>query len=191
MSFGAAIQSFWQKYVVFQGRAKRSEYWFVVLFLFLAVTALTVFDVIVFSGVVAVTGLGPLTTLFFLATLLPSLSLLVRRFRDVGMSGWLVLLIVIPFIGPIFAFIVSLLPSQPGSNKYDAGPSQHNQSSPPGTQTSAVAQPPVVPRPSQSAEGVNQPPQSGGMNSYNPSRGTKESFRKLMPPESPPDATRP
>lgn len=32
MSFGDAIKNFFTKYVTFSGRARRSEYWFAVLF---------------------------------------------------------------------------------------------------------------------------------------------------------------
>ena len=40
MSFGTAIATFWSKYAVFSGRARRSEFWFAQLFLLLVSLAI-------------------------------------------------------------------------------------------------------------------------------------------------------
>ena len=53
---------------------------------------------------------------------IPGLAVQVRRFHDVGLSGWLVLIAVIPYLGGVFALVVSLIPSQNGANKHGPYP---------------------------------------------------------------------
>lgn len=118
MTFGAAVRAFWKNFAVFNGRARRPEYWWAVLFLVAVSFPIALIDTVVFFDTIAQTGSGPLSILFLLVILVPSLSLLVRRFHDVGMSGWFVLLTLIPFAGAVFAFVVSVLPSQQGANKF-------------------------------------------------------------------------
>jgi uncharacterized membrane protein YhaH (DUF805 family) len=47
-----------------------------------------------------------------------SLAIMVRRIHDFGSSGWFILLIIIPFVGLIFA----LIPSDSNPNKYGTPP---------------------------------------------------------------------
>ncbi len=86
-----------KKYAEFEGRSRRKEYWMFVLLL-VAVMA-------VIAGVEAMTGLaatigpyGPLTALFLLATLAPSLAVGARRLHDTGRSGWWLLIGYGPFL---------------------------------------------------------------------------------------------
>ena len=118
MKFGAAIKAFWKNYAVFRGRARRSEVWWVVLFIFLLSFPIALIDTLVFFDTIAQTGSGPLSLLMLLVLFVPSLSLMVRRFHDVGLSGWFVILTAIPFAGAVFAFVVSVLPSKPGANRF-------------------------------------------------------------------------
>ncbi len=118
MKFGAAVKAFWKNYAVFSGRARRSEYWWAVLFLLAVSFPIALIDTVVFFDTIVQTGSGPLSILFLLVILLPSISLLIRRFHDVGLSGWLVLLTFIPFAGAVFAFVVAVLDSQRGDNRF-------------------------------------------------------------------------
>jgi uncharacterized membrane protein YhaH (DUF805 family) len=90
----------------------------VVLFLLALSFPIALIDTLVFFDTIVQTGSGPLSILFILVILLPSISLLVRRFHDVGMSGWLVLLTFIPFAGAVFALVVAVLDSQRGANRF-------------------------------------------------------------------------
>lgn len=47
-----------------------------------------------------------------LGTIIPSLAIGVRRIRDAGFSGWMYLLILIPFFGGLIIFIFTLLPTK-------------------------------------------------------------------------------
>jgi uncharacterized membrane protein YhaH (DUF805 family) len=94
MGFSEAVRVCFRKYVTFSGRAKRPEYWYFILFMFLGGIIFSVFDYYLFGGTtettatsVEVTSNGPLTSIFNLAVLLPSLAVGWRRMHDTGRSG--------------------------------------------------------------------------------------------------------
>ncbi|MBM5575555.1 DUF805 domain-containing protein [Deefgea sp. CFH1-16] len=86
MKFEESIRTCFSKYADFKGRAVRSEYWWWVLFTFLAGVALSLAGETV-SGV------------FSLLTLLPSLAVGARRLHDTNRSGWWQLIWFLPIIG--------------------------------------------------------------------------------------------
>jgi uncharacterized membrane protein YhaH (DUF805 family) len=92
MTFGESISTCFKKYASFDGRAVRSEYWWFVLFTFLASAA---------AGYVSQAASG----LFSLAVLLPSLAVGARRLHDIDKSGWFLLLWFIPVIGWIVLLV--------------------------------------------------------------------------------------
>lgn len=98
----------WQNYVNFKGRASRSEYWYFALFHFIVV--------IILAYVSDSTGNMLPYMIYFLASILPSLAVAVRRMHDVGKSGWYCLI-------PIYNLILAVTDSQPGDNQY--GPNPH------------------------------------------------------------------
>lgn len=120
--FPAAVKRFFKKYATFSGRASRSEFWWWALVSF-AVS--TVFNII--SGATASSldsaptlGIGAiLGVVWGLATLVPSLALLVRRLHDGGFSGLLALLLLVPFAGAVAVLVLAILPSKPEGQKYD------------------------------------------------------------------------
>ena len=112
-----------KKYAVFQGRARRREYWFFQLFNFLAVFVLAIVDV--FSGNYNdLFRIGLLSGLYLLAVLLPCIAVSVRRLHDTDRSGWWVLLACIPVLGAIVLIIFFLLDGTPGSNRFGESPKQ-------------------------------------------------------------------
>ncbi|MGD1894972.1 MAG: DUF805 domain-containing protein [Cyclobacteriaceae bacterium] len=110
-----------RNYANFSGRSRRSAYWYFTLFHLLAVVLLTFTDIAL--GMSA-EGYGVLTTLYILGTIIPSLSLTVRRLHDTGRSGWYILIGLIPIIGSIILFVFYVENSQPGSNQYGPHPKQ-------------------------------------------------------------------
>jgi uncharacterized membrane protein YhaH (DUF805 family) len=110
-----------RKYAVFEGRARRREYWFYVLFWIVIAVALNVVDRML-GMYNAEVGVGPLGGLFWLATLLPSLAVGARRLHDTGRSGWWLLIGLIPIIGAIVLIVFFLIDSQPGTNAYGPNP---------------------------------------------------------------------
>jgi len=109
-----------KKYAVFEGRARRREYWFFALFVVLISVVLTIIDSMI--GTMTSQGAGILSGLFCLAVLIPSLAVGARRLHDTGRSGWWLLIGLIPFIGAIVLIVFFLLDSQPGTNAYGPNP---------------------------------------------------------------------
>ena len=123
MSFIDAIKSYFKNYANFKGRARRSEFWWTVLFTFLVSTLLS----IVFPGSMMDLGNGlviqqshPIVNLWSLATLVPSLAITWRRLHDVSKSGPYFFFIFIPIAGAIMLLIQLVKDSTPGANPYGA-----------------------------------------------------------------------
>ena len=93
MGFTQSVKTCLSKYVVFSGRARRSEYWWFVLFVFLVNVGLVVIGAVLF-GTDPETGQGSnlLTSVFQLAIMLPMLAAGWRRLHDTGRPGWYLLL---------------------------------------------------------------------------------------------------
>ncbi|HEX7888044.1 MAG TPA: DUF805 domain-containing protein [Ramlibacter sp.] len=109
MDFQQSVKACLKKYVEFNGRAGRPEFWWFVLAV-----------VIVQFLVSAVLG-NMVAMLVNLALLLPQLAAGSRRLHDMGKSGWFQLLGFIPVIG--WAVLIYWL-AQPsvGPNAYGEGP---------------------------------------------------------------------
>jgi uncharacterized membrane protein YhaH (DUF805 family) len=110
MGFGQAISSGFSNYVNFSGRAIRSEYWYWVLFIILVEIVTTIIDTVL--------GAQITTSIFGLATLLPSLGLAVRRLHDLDRSGWWIFLVLIPLIGAIVLIIWYCTKGTEGANRF-------------------------------------------------------------------------
>jgi len=93
MAFTQSVKTCLSKYVVFSGRARRSEYWWFVLFVVLVNFGLAVLGAVLF-GTDPDTGQGSnfLNSVFQLAILLPLLAAGWRRLHDTGRPGWYLLL---------------------------------------------------------------------------------------------------
>ena len=110
-----------KKYAVFSGRARRKEYWYFTLINLLIIFALVIVDLI--AGTFNQQyNLGLFTTIYYLAIIIPSFAVLVRRLHDGGRSGWWILLGLIPLIGPIVLFIFCMFDSDHGKNQYGTRP---------------------------------------------------------------------
>jgi uncharacterized membrane protein YhaH (DUF805 family) len=60
--------------------------------------------------------------IYILVSILPSLSVTVRRLHDTGKSGWMILLCLIPIIGVIVLLVFMVLDSDPEANQYGPNP---------------------------------------------------------------------
>ncbi|MCC5914950.1 MAG: DUF805 domain-containing protein [Balneolaceae bacterium] len=105
-----------QKFLVFEGRSRRKEYWTFVLVNFVISLILGG------SGGLFGTGMATLSGLFSLIILIPSITVGVRRLHDTGKSGLWLLIGLIPVIGLIVLIIFMVQDSEPGSNQYGANP---------------------------------------------------------------------
>jgi uncharacterized membrane protein YhaH (DUF805 family) len=123
MSFVDAVRSVYRNYATFDGRATRSEFWWFYLFIFLVVLGLFVIALALFaitrsSSVLGVAEL--MAVIFFLASVIPSIAVSVRRLHDSDKSGWWYLIGFVPYIGEIILLILLALPSTIGVNRYGA-----------------------------------------------------------------------
>ena len=118
MGFGQAIAAGFGNYFNFSGRASRSEYWYLMLFLLIIGFVTAILDIILFAA----ENIGPLNILFSLATIVPSLSVSVRRLHDIGRSGWWLLLALIPIVGWIIMIYWACQPTMSQQNQYGPPP---------------------------------------------------------------------
>lgn len=126
MGFAEAVKSFWSNYATFKGRARRSEYWFIQLFLIITNVAVAAIDLALMNGdvdrFIANGGGGIVGLVWILVTIVPALAVLFRRLHDTGKSGWWVLMGFVPFAGAIVLFVFTVLDSTPAENKYGLSP---------------------------------------------------------------------
>lgn len=135
MGFKEAVNSVLkQNYANFQGRAARSEYWFFALFVFIVAAILTglLFATVDFNTQ-QVSGLGyvviAILAVFYLAILIPSIAVAVRRLHDRNMSGWwylgFIVLSAIPFVGVVASIamlVIFCLKGTDGDNRFGPDP---------------------------------------------------------------------
>jgi len=118
------------RYADFEGRARRSEYWYFALFYILIY-----FGIGIASGAISSIAeeLGviilAITGIFILLMIIPNLALTVRRLHDTGKSGWFILIGIIPIVGSIILLVFLVSDSQPGTNMYGPNPKTLDQSS--------------------------------------------------------------
>lgn len=105
------------KYFLFDGRTSRREYWSFFLINMLIIIAISIID-----GLFETNGI--IGGIYSLALLLPNLGLSVRRLHDLGKSGWLLLLGLIPLIGVILLLIWFVGEGQPNANEYGEVPTE-------------------------------------------------------------------
>jgi uncharacterized membrane protein YhaH (DUF805 family) len=109
-----------KKYAVFDGRARRKEYW-----MFILINAIIGWILNYIDGSLGwrnATGYGMISGLYALGVLLPGLGVMIRRLHDVGRSGWFFWINLIPILGWIWFFIVLITDSNPGNNQYGPNP---------------------------------------------------------------------
>lgn len=90
MNFFDAVKVCFIKYTNFSDRASRSEYWLFTLFLFILSVVVGFIEGLL--GVAWDDMLAPGSTVLTIVTIIPALSVTVRRLHDVNRSGWWLLL---------------------------------------------------------------------------------------------------
>ena len=96
-----------KNYALFTGRARRKEYW-----MFTLINLIILFGISFVAGMIK---LPILANLYWLAVLVPSIAVGVRRMHDTDHSGWWLLL---PFVNLYLACI----DGTPGENSYGPDP---------------------------------------------------------------------
>ncbi len=112
-----------KQYADFNGRARRKEYWMFALFnMIFAIVAM------ILDNILGLTAeklpYGVFYFLYALAVLIPGLAVAVRRLHDIGKSGWMILITLIPLIGTIWLLALMVTDSNPGENEYGQNPKE-------------------------------------------------------------------
>lgn len=109
-AFNWLVHSF-KNAVNFQGRARRKEYW---------MTNLVYLTLVLISSVLM--QMNSVFIALYLAVILifwlPILSLFMRRLHDIGLSGWYIVVAIIPLVNIIFAFYVGFAKGETNTNKW-------------------------------------------------------------------------
>jgi len=113
-----------KKYAVFEGRARRKEYWMFFLFNFIFSIAASILDRIFHT--ISAQGTGLISSLYSLFVLLPSIGVAIRRLHDIGKSGWYIFINLIPIIGWIWFIILLAADSDPDANMYGPNPKEND-----------------------------------------------------------------
>jgi uncharacterized membrane protein YhaH (DUF805 family) len=139
MGLVEAVRTCIEKYATFSGRARRAEYWWFVLACTIGGALMNVIDALVFGVTVmpspelaesassmemdlyyfvpSIFG-----SVFWLALIIPSISVSVRRLHDLDKSGWWWWLWLLPLIGWIIMLIWYLGRGTVGPNAYGPDP---------------------------------------------------------------------
>jgi uncharacterized membrane protein YhaH (DUF805 family) len=128
VDFGTAVKAFWSNYSNFKGRARRSEYWFIQLFLVFTNLAVAAIDLALMDGdvdrFIANGGGGIVGLIWILATIVPALAVLIRRLHDTSRSGWWALMLLLPFAGAIVLLVFTVEDSAKDANTYGKSPKE-------------------------------------------------------------------
>lgn len=110
-SFKNCYIKFWKNYTNFSGRARRSEYWYVVS----ANVLVSLVSMIPYVGPV-------IGVLYTIAVLVPTLALMVRRLHDLGKDWYYIFFALIPLAGQIILLVWFCTDSQAGENEFGKNP---------------------------------------------------------------------
>lgn len=111
------------KYFVFEGRARRKEYWFFVLFYYI-LYFLFVFGDALLGLHIGETEFGFLTASYILLMFIPGISVAVRRLHDTGKSGFMIFINFVPLIGIFWFLFLMIKEGDYGRNQFGDNPKQ-------------------------------------------------------------------
>ncbi len=104
-----------ERFAKFDGRAGRAEFWWFVLANLLVYIALAILTQV--SAIFWV-----LYAVYWLATLVPTIAVAIRRLHDTDKTGWLLLIAFVPFVGGIILLVFCAMEGTAGPNQYGPGP---------------------------------------------------------------------
>ena len=123
-----------KRYFDFSGRSRRKEYWMFTLFNVIVYAVLITICLLGVPwkdmsdgaadpkpGIALWLGLG-LIAIYFLASVIPSIAVTVRRFHDQDMSGWFYFLRFIPYVGGIVLIVFMCIQGTKGENRFGYDP---------------------------------------------------------------------
>ena len=130
-TLGFALKNFWVDYTGW-GRARRSEYWWVVLFYYFLIPFVISFCLnfvgtfcgLIYNSDAIDTFFKSLdwlvSMLWWCATLVPGFCLTARRLHDTDRSNWNVLWSLLPIVGWIVLLVFMASEGEPKKNRFGA-----------------------------------------------------------------------
>lgn len=112
-----------KNYAGFSGRARRKEFWMFELFNLIFLIVAMILDNVLGTTIEDL-PYGLFYFLYALGVLIPGLAVAVRRLHDVGKSGWMILISLIPIIGGIWFLVLMVTDSNSGENQYGPNPKE-------------------------------------------------------------------
>ncbi len=113
---GNYIDAFFKQYSNFSGKTTRPQFWQAILANIIVSGILGTIDWFCFLKSFAYDDpffmMMPLSYIYSLLILIPSLALSVRRLHDAAKSGGMIFIVLIPFIGAIWLFVLFCMPSR-------------------------------------------------------------------------------
>ena len=108
VSFVDAVKLFFTRYADFNGRSRRSEFWWASL------------ATSIISSVLA-TAIPNFAWIWSLVILVPGVAVSIRRLHDIGKSGWWYLINFVPLVGQII-FLVFMCKDSTEDNLWGPNP---------------------------------------------------------------------
>ena len=115
MTLFNAVKTCFSKYVKFEGKASRCEYWYFWFFSFCIESIPIILAFIIDKDVISLSLLA-VSLLYSIVSFLPMLSAAIRRLHDVGKSGAYFFVSFIPFVGGL---ILLYFLCQKGNENFD------------------------------------------------------------------------
>ena len=110
--FVEAVKSAYKNYANFNGRASRSDYWWVYLFFIIIVFAL-----LFLAGLMGRAGgiISIILIIFYIGSIVPMIALACRRMHDSDKSGWFQLI-------PFYNLYLAIIKGTDGPNRFGEDP---------------------------------------------------------------------
>lgn len=120
-----AYMDFFKNYFNWYGRTGRKGFWIFIMVNIVAITFFQMLDRLIAVNLLGftvievnhLTGIYPVTFFYMIVTLLPGISLFIRRLHDIDKSGWWLLIVLIPLLGALLIFIFTCIKSD-GDNRF-------------------------------------------------------------------------
>ena len=110
-----------KKYGQFRGRSQAKEFWY-----FIFINLILGFVIVGIENKIGLNNSEEYDSffigLFIFVAIIPCLAVTVRRLHDSGESGWMILVNLIPILGPIWLLILVLKSGDVGENRFGAAP---------------------------------------------------------------------
>ncbi|MEO8328830.1 MAG: DUF805 domain-containing protein [Candidatus Nanopelagicales bacterium] len=119
MTFLQAVRLGFRRAFTVRGRAAISEFWWWMLFVVIVACVSLGLDAVLEWQI---RGEGLITTATYFALIIPTTTLAVRRWHDLGHSGWWILMSLVPCVGGAAELVWLSQPGDEATNRFGPPP---------------------------------------------------------------------